>query len=150
MNIYPKESYMTRRKSRETAFTILFEQMFTEEKIEVIVEQAKECRDLKVSSFVYRICNGVEENKEEIENIISKYSSTWTVKRITKVSLTILKIAVFELKFLPDVPVNVSVSEAVDIAKIYGGKDDASFVNGVLSSIVKDKENICEKEAVNN
>ncbi|MBQ5884160.1 MAG: transcription antitermination factor NusB, partial [Clostridia bacterium] len=79
----------------------------------------------------------VEDNIVKIDEVISENLVGWTLQRLPKVSLAILRLAVGEIMFNEDVPTNVSVNEAVEIAKTYGTAEDASYINGVLSTIVK-------------
>jgi len=75
---------------------------------------------------------------EEIDVYIEKYSKGWTLDRIGKAELTILRIAVFESLFDEEVPVGVAVNEAVELAKKYGDDNASSFVNGILGKIVNE------------
>ena len=136
---------MTRKESRELAFVILFEQAFTGETAEEIVECAKESRDIEPDLFTEALVFGAEANSQEIEDVIKENIKGWSLSRLSKVTQAILRISVFEIKYMPEVPVSVSINEAVELAKTYGGKDDAPYVNGVLSAVAKNPENICEK-----
>ena len=104
---------------------------------EILVD-AFDARDLEIDAFSKRLFLGVEEHKNEIDAAIGKYIRTgWSINRISRVSYAILSLAVFELLFCKDIPVSVSINEAVEIAKEYGNADDSSYVNGVLSSMEK-------------
>lgn len=136
---------MTRKESRELAFIVLFEMTITEDVSDNILDTARESRDIEPSDFALELIMGTENNLSEIDEIISKNIKGWNISRLSKVSLAVLRLAIFELKFLSTVPVSVSINEAVELTKTYGGKDDAPYVNGVLSSVAKNKENICKK-----
>lgn len=140
---------MTRRESRELAFAVLFEQSFTGETVEEIVESAEESRDISFSDFSVQLSSGTESHREEIDRIISENIRGWNISRLSKVSASLLRLAIYELGYEENIPVNVSISEAVELAKIYGGKDDAPYINGVLSTIAKDGSAICEKTVKN-
>lgn len=70
--------------------------------------------------------------------MIESKLKNWKLSRISKVSLSILRVAVYELKYMDDVPTNVSINEAVELAKQYANEDDYSFINGVLGAIAKE------------
>ena len=74
----------------------------------------------------------------EIDILLSEISSGWKISRMGKVDLTILRLAVFEIKFDDDVPTKVAINEAVEIAKLFGGDSSGAFVNGVLGSLIKE------------
>ena len=130
---------MNRRKSRETAFFILFEKIFNDSNIDDIIKTANLVRDLEVDSFTLQIVNGVLNNIDEIDRKISMHSKNWKKDRISKVSLILLRIAVFEMKFSSDdVPVSVAINEAVELSKKYSTEEDTSFVNGVLGGVARE------------
>ena len=129
---------MTRREAREQAFIILFEKIFDDEStITEIVETAKEAELIKINSFAENTLNAVEEHFSEIDEIIEANSQDWTLGRLPKVTLAILRLAVAEIKYIDDVPNGVAVNEAVELAKKYGTNEDASFINGILGTITK-------------
>ena len=129
---------MTRREAREQAFIVLFEKIFDNDAtISEIVATAKEAELLKINSFAENILNVVEEHSSEIDGIIETNSQDWTLARLPKVSLAILRLAVAEIKYIDEVPNGVAVNEAVELAKKYGTNEDASFINGILGTIAK-------------
>ena len=129
---------MTRREAREQAFIILFEKIFNSETpIFEIVESAKEAGLIKINGFAENILKTVESNAEEIDASIQNNTPDWTISRLPKVSLAILRLAVSEIKYIDEVPNGVAVNEAVELAKKYGTNEDAAFINGVLGTVVK-------------
>lgn len=129
---------MTRREAREQAFIVLFEKIFDNEAtISGIVSNAKESDLIKINAFAENILNTVEANAEEIDKVIEAYSQDWTLSRLPKVSLSILRLAVAEIKYIDEVPNGVAVNEAVELVKKYGTNEDASFINGILGAIAK-------------
>ena len=128
---------INRREAREQAFCLLFEHAMTEESMDEILHAAAEARDFVPNSFAESEVFGVEEHLEQIDTVISENIRGWNIKRISKVTLALLRLAVYEILFDPTIPVGVSANEAVELAKKYGGKDDAPYVNGVLSSVIK-------------
>ena len=139
---------MTRHESRQEAFCLLFEKTFTEMDIDEIIQGATETRELSVNDFTLQLAKGTVEHLDEIDALIESKLKNWKLSRISKVSLSILRMAVYELKYLTDVPSSVAINEAVELAKQYASEDDYSFVNGVLGNVAKelDAENQTGKE----
>lgn len=133
---------MTRRESREQAFALVFENSFHNEGLEYILENAQEGRELtlEVSGYAKILTETVLYNIIDIDNIISKASKNWKMNRISRVALAILRVSVCEMFKFEDVPDSVSINEAVELAKTYGGDDDPAFINGVLGAIYKMKQ----------
>ena len=129
---------MTRREAREQAFMVLFEKTFFEDvSISEIVSDAQEAELIKINAFADVILKAVENNIAGIDSIIAENARKWSIERLPKVSLAVLRLAIGEMKFVDDVPAGVSVNEAVELTKKYGTEDDASYVNGVLGAVAK-------------
>lgn len=129
---------MTRSEAREQAFIVLFEKIFDNEStIAEIVENAKEAELIKINAFAETILSAVDNNIEQIDDIIVNNAKGWSLSRLPKVSLAILRLAIGEMKFVDEVPASVSVSEAVELSKKYGTSEDASYINGVLGAVFK-------------
>ena len=129
---------MTRSEAREQAFFVLFEKSFCEDlTINEILETAQEADLIKVNNFAKILLGYAEENAQAIDDIITANLRGWTIQRLPKVSLSVLRLAVSEIKFVDEVPAGVTVNEAVELVKKYGTTEDASYVNGVLGSVVK-------------
>lgn len=126
-----------RREERIQAFNFVFERMFREDTAEEVFEDAFNARDTEISDYIKKVVEGVEKHIEEIDMTIEENLKGWKKNRISKVSLTILRIAVFEILYMKDIPISVSINEAVTIAKSYATESDGSFVNGVLGAIAK-------------
>src|SRR3989338_4034666 len=88
--------------------------------------------------FAYDTLNGVLDNKDEIVKIIAKHAPQWPVEKIARVDRAILEIGIYEIVFSKDVPPIVAINEAVEIAKHYGDENCSKFINGVLSSVMKE------------
>lgn len=132
---------MNRTLSRELVFKLLYELEVQKdnqiEQVDLYIEN-NEIQDKKVISYIREIVSGIKENKEEIESLISKnLKKDWSIDRISKVNLAILKLAIYEIKYM-DLPYKVGINEAVELAKKYGDDGSKQFVNGVLASIVKE------------
>ena len=102
-----------------------------------ILETAKEVRDLEPDEYINKVFPGVYEHIEEIDRLISENSVGWSIKRISKTALCILRLAIYEMKYFDEIPVSVSINEAVELCKKYATNDDASFVNGILATVSK-------------
>ena len=89
--------------------------------------------------YIKRIIKGVEENKEIIDFELEKYLVKWKISRISKIDLTIMRICTYEIMFESDIPDNVSINEAVELAKVYSDEKSGAFINGVLDKILKNK-----------
>ena len=137
---------MTRREAREQAFCLVFEMDFQTASMEEIVDQARQCRDLDLDDYAAQLAFKVAEGRQELDELITSFSTKWKVERLSRVSRALLRMAVAEiLQENQDVPVSVSINEAVELAKKYGGDDDAPFVNGVLGAFARSlNQNIAE------
>lgn len=129
---------MSRRKEREQAFALLFEKLFNDRPVAELAEGAAEARDEVAEAFALELATGAEERTEEIDALIDAHSHNWSKNRISRVSLAVLRLAIFEMRCREDIPVSVSINEAVELAKKYGGEEDSAFVNGVLGSISRE------------
>ncbi len=136
-----------RHAARKIALQVLFEWSFNSLEVETIFERdlktlsnlddpksSIEKLDDKLSLFLVK---GVTENLETLDNIISKSAPEWPVNQIAKIDLEILRLAIFELYIARNVPPKVSIDEAVELAKEFGGDNSSKFVNGVLGTVVK-------------
>ncbi len=128
---------MTRKQAREEAFILIFEKEFNNDTLEDIISLAEEVRDIKPDEYVKKVFFGVFDNLEKIDDVISHNAVGWSIKRITKTALAILRLAIYEISFYDEIPVSVSINEAVELAKKYATKEDASFINGILSTVAK-------------
>ena len=130
-----------KRKAREQAFIILFERSFNSElTIDEILKIAVESEVIEKNKTTADIVRKAEEHIDEIDGVIEKNLKGWSKQRISKVSLALLRMAVCEMKYFDKVPVGVSINEAVEICKVYGSDEDKSFINGILGSIAREKE----------
>lgn len=132
---------MKRSTIRELTFKLLYsieiQQEDTDEQIELYIENS-EITDKETKTYIKNVTNGIRENNEEIVNLITaNLKQDWKVDRISKIDLSILKLAIYEIKFT-DIPYKVAINEAVELAKKYGEDSSSNFVNGVLANIVKE------------
>ena len=136
---------MKRRDAREIAFVLTFEMSYHSETVEEIIQNATDARDLEVDDFARRLAQEVWDHQIQLDDLIGKYSTRWKVDRLSRVAAALLRMAMGEILYLEDVPVSVSINEAVELAKKYGGDDDAPFINGVLGAFVRDTEKQLDK-----
>lgn len=129
-----------RRLSREITLKILFQIDLANANMEEALIYAFENNKFseEVKEFVLLLVKGVVSNLSEIDKIIINYAKNWSLERITNIDRNILRVAIYEILYLDNVPKNVSINEAIELAKKYGTKSSFSFVNGVLSNIDKD------------
>ena len=128
---------MTRREAREQALCLIFERLFQAEPVPEIIELAKEARELDPDPFTEQLAVGVFEHIEDIDGRIEKYSIGWNKDRISRVVLSILRLCIYEMTFEENIPISVSINEAVELAKKYAGEGDAAFINGILGTIAR-------------
>lgn len=132
---------MNRSAIRELAFKLIYsleiqKKENLEEQIDLYIE-ANDIKDEGAKDYIKDAVLGIEKNKEEIiENIEKHLKTEWKIDRISKIDLSILKLAVYEIKY-KDIPFKVVINEAVELAKKYGEEASKNFVNGILASIVK-------------
>lgn len=132
---------MTRREEREQAFILLFEKSFNQEtELEELYTFAVENEAILGSDFVKSLVFTAWENVEAIDAVIEKYSRGWKISRISKVALAVLRLAICEMHYFDDIPVGVSINEAVELCKKYAAKDDSTFVNGILGTVSKEEK----------
>lgn len=129
---------ISRYKMREQAFFLCFESLFTDADIDEIADNAGDARDEFLSDYAIDCAKGVVEHRDTIDEKISEnLKSGWKITRISKISLALMHVAVYEMLYRDDIPVSVSINEAVELSKKYTGEDDTAFINGVLGVIAK-------------
>lgn len=132
---------MSRTEIRELAFKLIYslEVQNTyniEEQIDLYISE-NQIEDNKIIDYIKDIILGIKNNTSEIEEEIKKcLAEKWTIERISKINLSILKLAIYELKF-KEIPYKVEINEAVELAKKYGEDTSSKFINGALATAVK-------------
>ena len=127
---------MTRRQAREQAFCLLFEKTFKElDTIEEILADAIEGGAPETDSFTLQVAQGVLDHQTTIDDKIESLAKGWKLTRLPRVTLSILRLAMYEMTLLADIPISVSINEAVELAKKYATEEDASYINGVLAAL---------------
>lgn len=135
---YARSIIMNRKTARENAFILLFENAIkADETFEEIYVKATEERELEVDEYVKKVFFGVAENEKIINMKIEECLLGWKKERVSYVATAILKLAAYELMFMEDIPVKVSINEAIELSKKYDDDKAYIFVNGVLNKIAE-------------
>lgn len=133
---------MNRSAMREEAFRLIYsleviKEVNIEEQIELYIE-TNQITEKTAIEYIKEVLNGINENKEEISELISKnLKAEWDFNRISKINSSLLKLAIYEIKY-KKIPYKVVINEVVELSKKYGEDNSKSFINGVLASIVKE------------
>lgn len=129
---------LTRRDTREAVFLLLFQNEISGNDIGETAEACIEAYDMALNNEIKNTAAAVAEKYVELDEIIGKYSEKREVSRISKVNITILRLALYEMIYCSNIPAIVSVNEAVELSKKYAEKQDSAFINGVLGNYIKD------------
>lgn len=135
---------MNRRVMREEAFKIVYSMQIQkeenkEEQIQLYLE-SNNIENKEAQEYIKDVVFGIEKNQETIDKQIKEnLKENWKIERISKIDLTILRIAIYQIKY-KEIQFKVAINEAVELAKKYGEDTSKNFVNGILASIVKDTE----------
>ncbi len=134
---------MQRTKMRELAFKLMYEIEIQKEISDSLINNfidSNSITDNEAIEYLKDIVYGIERHKEEIEPLISQnLKENWTLSRISKINLSLLKIAIYEMLY-KDLPYKVAINEVIELAKKYADDSSPIFINGILASVVKQKE----------
>ena len=146
---------MTRNTAREIATHLAYELSFTDLPIETFLEQqlsdeafedlAPECNiydalpNEKQKQYICHLVSGVAEHAAELDTYIERYAKGWRFDRISLVASAIMRVAMFEMMYMPDIPHGVSINEAIEIAKKYEAPETVKFMNGILGSFLREE-----------
>lgn len=143
---------MKRTQARELALHLIFEmgfQSFEEEQlydrlqsemIQSLRDEGKmyaEQPDENLTQYICSVVRGTAERQTELDTIIEKYAKGWKLSRLSRMTTAILRLAIYEMRYVEDVPAKVAINEAVELAKVYDVEEAASFINGILGAIVR-------------
>lgn len=133
---------MNRSAIRELAFQLIYSNEIQKDKnIEEQIDLFLLSNDIKsdnAKEYINDAIKGIEENKKEIENLVEKnLKADWKLERISKIDLSLLKLAIYEIKY-KEIPYKVAINEAVELAKKYGEDSSKNFINGILASVIKE------------
>ncbi len=132
---------MERSLAREIAMKMLYAaSLGGEESMSEVLEQSEQADVLsdRDKTFLENLTAGVTDHREELDAIIGRHAQGWALNRLAKVDLTILRMAVYELRYMPEVPVGATINEAVELAKAYGEDKSSGFINGILGSVARE------------
>ena len=126
-----------RRRGRETALKLLYAADVAGEFVDTILKSSwvEALAPEAVREFAAMLVLGVRRHQEEIDTMVQEWSMNWSLERIGIIERNILRFAIYELLFLPDIPPNVTINEAVEVAKRYGTNEAPAFINGILDRI---------------
>ncbi len=131
---------MSRRLARETALQVLFQRDLTKEPLNTISEVQRWAAEFVVPEssrdFAQELVDGTIAHQEDIDRTIASYAQDWTISRMANVDRNVIRLATYEILYRPDIPGRVSLNEAIELAKRFGGEESAKFVNGILDRIV--------------
>lgn len=144
---------MTRGDARELAVHLIYSQTFTGDEPEQVVAARLEKNYYELlaaendvyserpkgaqRAYIDTVVSGVINRMDELNETIQQFSISWDVSRISRLARTIMQLAIYEIRFVDDVPTGVAVSEAVRLAKKYDGSDTGAFVNGILGAFAR-------------
>ena len=132
---------VTRHDIRESEFLIIFEKSFRSESVLELLELSQDNEAITVNDEVRTTVEGVCEHLEELDGIISRFSSKRSIQRIPRINLSALRLAIYEILYKPDkAPIRAVINEAVGLVKKYAQDADVSFVNGVLGAYSRSLE----------
>ncbi|GKX31927.1 N utilization substance protein B [Vallitalea longa] len=130
---------MNRRIMREHIFKLIFSIEFNEEekfedRVKVYLDELDTNEEVK--DYIKNKAVSIQEKMDAIDETINTNAKKWSISRMSKVDVSILRVAIYEIEYDDDIPTNVAINEAVEIAKKYGGDHSPSFVNGILAKVV--------------
>ena len=132
---------MSRKRARELAFLALFQvdvgQLTPARAVFHTIQELKDEPSKEEREFIQALVNGTWQYLADIDRVIARLSQDWPLNRLGKVDLNIMRLALYEFFFREDIPPEVSVNEAVELAKTYGSQESGRFVNGILGKIVQ-------------
>lgn len=135
---------MDRSLAREIAMKMLYAaSLGGEESMSEVLEQSEQADTLSDSdkTFLENLTYGVRARQQEMDEIVAQYAQGWALNRLAKVDLTILRMAVYEMLYMPEIPVGATVNEAVELAKRFGEEKSPGFINGILGSVARARQN---------
>lgn len=144
---------MTRSNAREIAVHFVFELGFSGDTAQELLDRAltreafallgeeeelyAEFPNAKQYNYIFDLVRGVFDRGVELDRYIEKYAVGWKFKRIDRVAAAIMRVTMYEILYMPDIPTRVAINEAVEIAKKYGAEETVRFINGILGSFVR-------------
>ena len=144
---------MVRNTAREIAIHLSYELSFTDKQIDALLDERlqkesfailaeedelyRETPNAKQAEYIRHLVKGVNEHAAELDSYIEKYAVGWSFSRISLVASAIMRVAMYEILYMPDIPNGVAINEAVEIAKKYEAEETVKFINGILGKFVR-------------
>lgn len=139
---------MTRKNARQAALCMIFDYSFhshdqADDRLELYIENFQDSKDMCISkelrtdNYFTKVYFGVISNIPALDEIINKCSKKWNISRISRVALSIIRLSLYEIMFMDQIPTQVSINEAVELAKKFDSDDSYTFINGLLGAAVK-------------
>lgn len=131
---------MSRKTAREVAMKLAFASLFGgEETYEDVLDKSGITEKPMEEDIIYseQVLKGIQEHEAEIDDIINELSIGWRIERMPKVDLCVLRVAIYEMRYRDDIPCGVSINEAVELAKQFGGDRSSAYINGMLGTFAK-------------
>ncbi len=133
---------MTRREARIEAFQLIFQAEFRrEEPLSSVLQIAQDTKDepTEYNDYIRNVYYGVWEQLPVLDEAIAAHAKGWKLSRISRVSLALLRLGIYEMLYLEDVPFNIAINEALEIAKLYDEEKSVAFINGILNAVAEEK-----------
>ena len=153
-----KKAGVSRKKAREIALHLIFELGFGAFEAEnVMTERLDEeimrsigseiapyagPLDAVQTKYIVTVVKGVAEHLEALDTQIAQNAKGWTLSRLSRITMAILRLALYEMEYVEDVPVGAAINEAVELAKVYDSEETAAFINGVLGAVARNAEQV--------
>jgi len=125
-----------RREAREKALFYLYRSDLLDVDVDELVQMNLK-NESNIDQFTLKLVKGVKNNFENLNEIINSYSSNWQIDRMSILDRNMLRIALYEMMFEPEIPLKVTINEAIEISKKYGTDESGKFINGILGKVVE-------------
>lgn len=128
---------MSRKQSREFAMRLIYQMEMRAgddrgEQLELAYEESESVFTGRDKAYIEDVVKGVFANLKELDGVVAENAKGWKLNRIARIDLSILRLSIYEIMFRDDIPYNISINEAVELAKKYGAEESGSFINGIL------------------
>ncbi|MBU4532144.1 MAG: transcription antitermination factor NusB [Eubacteriales bacterium] len=133
---------VSRRQARDFALQVLFQVDLTAQTLDQAFQGTAEFHSLDPAHYQFglELAQGVLEHLRELDEAAANLSKDWSVSRMPVIDRNLIRMGLYEIKYCPDIPHNVSINEVVELGKIYGTDNTPRFINGILGNYVKDKD----------
>jgi len=119
---------------------LLFEWSFHAEPFDTLIKNAQDARELEADEFALELCKNAIDGAPELDSLIEEYSEGWKVARLSKATLSVLRLALCEMTRMENIPLGATINEAVELCKLYASEEEAAFVNGILGEYGRSRD----------